>query len=173
MGQIYKDAALNIAAADGENAQSPILRKRRVDQLRPIEVDVNWTGESIAFLHDLPRVIISQGSCILIEAEMSQNKALRSPLNQRGWVLQERIFSKQVLQFGAEQIFWQCQCLDACDMYQFRIPSLDSGAHTKIKTWLSKDNKYPQDVIQRWRNVVEMYSQCSLTQLSDKLVTIS
>jgi hypothetical protein len=173
MGQIYKDAALNIAAADGENGHSPILWKRRIDYLRPIEVDNNWTSESMAFLHDLPKVTISRGSCTLIEAEISQNEALRSPLNQRGWVLQERIFSKQVLKFGAEQVFWQCQRLDACDMYQFRIPSLGSGAHMKIKTWLSKDTKYPQDVIQRWRNVVEIYSQCPLTWLSDKLVAIS
>jgi hypothetical protein len=34
----------------------------------------------------------------------------RAPLNQRGWVLQERLLSRRILHFGAEMLYWEC-CL--------------------------------------------------------------
>jgi hypothetical protein len=40
------------------------------------------------------------------------------PLNERGWVLQERLLSKRILHFGNDQIFWECQETQVAESYQ-------------------------------------------------------
>ena len=46
-----------------------------------------------------------------------------APLNQRAWVLQERVLSPRILHFASNQIFWECQSHSGCESYPLGLPS--------------------------------------------------
>jgi len=58
-------------------------------------------------------------------------KLTREPLNQRAWVLQERVLSPRVLHFDRRQLFWECRQFVACETYHQGLPNSVRG-HTSI-----------------------------------------
>ncbi|KAF2750409.1 HET-domain-containing protein, partial [Sporormia fimetaria CBS 119925] len=102
----------------------------------------------------------------------------RSPLNKRGWTLQERILAPRALHCGKYEIAWECADRIACECQmvetavdkEFRFkerflnPMKDAGqpspASIAGNTWL-------------WVNIVEEFTRRSLTRYTDTLPALS
>ncbi|EPE33301.1 heterokaryon incompatibility protein [Glarea lozoyensis ATCC 20868] len=101
-----------------------------------------------------------------------------APLNQRGWVLQERLLSPRILHFTRYQMYWECYQTLASEEYQHELPSdLEDFRSTQNMAgdWLRMDaescnRQYLHD---RFYHVVQEYSGCALTKPQDKLIAIS
>lgn len=107
-----------------------------------------------------------------------------SPLNSRGWVLQERLLAPRVLHFSPRQISWECSQQWKCERiasnlmqmpyqsrplhYLLRQGAELGDAHETMK----RPNLQAWDQAD-WMRVVQQYSKCDLTDQSDKLVAIS
>ena len=99
-----------------------------------------------------------------------------APLNNRGWVLQERMLSPRTLHY-ASQLFWECRKLEACELFPSEMsgelcgggdPCLKRDAHPlSLKRWSSNKSSLS------WNNVIQSFAQCELTRASDRLVSIS
>jgi hypothetical protein len=104
---------------------------------------------------------------------------LKAPISSRGWVVQERLLSRRILHFASSQLAWECDELEACEVYP--IGSLtdtdDNGVLARVRRRLLKprtDVPDDRDVwLRGWARVVENYTLCALTKQSDKLIALS
>ncbi|PVH82367.1 HET-domain-containing protein, partial [Cadophora sp. DSE1049] len=80
----------------------------------------------------------------------------RKPLFERGWVLQERYLPPRTLYFHEEEILWDCKETSCCESSSIVDRNLISGMVSRDKWW----------------DMVERYSDMTLTEPSDKLVAI-
>lgn len=108
-----------------------------------------------------------------------------SPLNHRGWVLQERLLAPRVLHFLPTQVTWECAeslayekapaFLDETEDYLARTTSIKIDYYGTKESMqrlsFSDDPGYTRASF--WLLVVNKYTQSDLTRISDKLVAIS
>ncbi|KAI1128444.1 HET-domain-containing protein [Nemania abortiva] len=87
------------------------------------------------------------------------------PLLTRGWVFQERLLSPRFLQFGKDELLWDCKESMVCECGQ-RRPDLPYN-QVAIR---DKDGKLASH---KWRKIIEFYSSLNLTYPQDKLPALS
>ncbi|TVY24506.1 hypothetical protein LHYA1_G007062 [Lachnellula hyalina] len=94
----------------------------------------------------------------------------KSPLLKRGWVYQERLLSPRILHFGSQELWWECNktCECECGHYWGEYMDMPKEFHHSVLASPNLD-RLPQ----RWRCVVEEYSQLNLTRKSDRLPALS
>jgi hypothetical protein len=109
---------------------------------------------------------------------------LQSPLNQRVWVIQERLLFPRILHFGENQLFWECSEREAWETFPDGTPTnaQSFGDSMKYKA------KYPYGMLTRkaprptswdpnylgiWNSIISASSASQLTRSTDKLVAIS
>jgi len=108
------------------------------------------------------------------------------PLNQRGWVLQERLLSTRTIHFTKSEIFWQCledlsseSVPNQVEDGRFSMPVTQIGDYTDLKLAVAEAQVHGLTVGRRekifsyWWKLLAQYSVCRLTMDSDKLVAIS
>lgn len=99
MAHVFKNALLAISATTAANSHDGILRLRREAgrevRLRASCDAVDFDGTMVIrpWLHPWTESVDSA----------------RSPLSNRGWVLQERILASRTLHYGEQQMFWECR----------------------------------------------------------------
>lgn len=99
-----------------------------------------------------------------------------APLNQRGWVFQERFFSRRILNLTTKELMWECQTLSASGSWPMGVPgpvstrSRSFGARAGLALGAKQSH---QDAKAGWRAVVAAYSKTALTYAQDRSVAIS
>jgi hypothetical protein len=141
MSRVYRYCFINIAATGSANSTGGCFWGRDPRTLLPTQLFVQWSG---------CRAGVNKRYLVISESDVWAQKLTHEPLNQRGWVLQERILSPRVLHFGRSQLFWECRHLVACETYPHGLPacvrghtsidikSLQLGDETKDDRWPSK-----------------------------------
>jgi hypothetical protein len=126
MSKVYRYCSVNIAAAGAADSKGGCYRTRDSQIVQRTEFDIQWrngneSGPSTYYVVPEPRIW--------------RQKLLDEPLNQRCWVVQERILSPRTLQFGRQQLFWECREKIACETYHRGLPvSLQGDTFIAIKT---------------------------------------
>lgn len=147
MKLIYQNAVLNLSADASENANEGLFRHRNQQKVLT------------------PRVCV-KGSAL--EGKYIIYTGLRNgwnpPLGERGWVLQERLFSNRILHFGSEQLEWECN--DSSDISE-RYPYKLNGSWAGLGTYsndtfrmIKTDSSKPQA---NFLELVMDYTRCQLT----------
>lgn len=93
----------------------------------------------------------------------------KAPLLSRGWVLQERILSRRVLHFTAEELAFECvtaRCCE-CERDPHEMPGFKSTMSQAVETD-DRDGLYL-----KWRALVERYTTLDLTFETDRLPAIA
>jgi hypothetical protein len=97
------------------------------------------------------------------------------PLSSRGWVFQERILSRRTLQFGRQELLWECKEMKLCECTQRR--DMLEGNKTRPRKYAGvnfgtgkPDFGTDYDI---WSKLVEEYSVLNLSVPSDRLPAIS
>ncbi|KAK1770191.1 heterokaryon incompatibility protein-domain-containing protein [Phialemonium atrogriseum] len=93
----------------------------------------------------------------------------KAPLLSRGWVLQERILSRRVLHFTAEELAFECvtaRCCE-CERDPHEMPGFKSTMSQAVETD-DRDGLYL-----KWRALVERYTNLDLTFETDRLPAIA
>lgn len=230
MGEVYRYAVLNVQAGrDAEALEMGLFRAPTNREIDPFKVEIaRQVIKPRARGRPSTPPITIEGTYSIIEEDFARDELIGNPINRRGWVLQERLLSHRIIHFGAQQVFWECRELLACETFPeglpktipktmaraatnvVRIPTFDPksiirsmkrqmtadltnnptntlGAITPVtaaKPTMSIpiDPKLPvpsfpsltvhRDLI-AWFYLAELYSACSLTRETDKLVAIS
>jgi len=133
----------------------------------------------------------------IIPFQQVTHDVVDATLNQRGWVVQERHLSPRIIHFAERQIYWECNeglCSETYTKrdpvdYYFR-PSKTKRALSQLVQYQHEDSILPlqasvapihslalknssQSLYNLWYDIVAIYSSCSLTKRTDKLVAIS
>ncbi|KAK1707356.1 heterokaryon incompatibility protein-domain-containing protein, partial [Colletotrichum lupini] len=173
MHKVYRDSYCNLAAADSENCHGGLFRDRNSDVL-PVRYSPKTSSRKF-----------SGRNWRVLSSDLWDKVLLGSPLYTRGWVFQvlKRMLSPRLLQFGRNQMFWDCATVSACEALSAGLPqSLDSKAATD-RYWrqrLQEADITVRSVIKTsegsleklWERVVQTYTSCNLTKHTDKDVAL-
>ncbi|KAJ5649436.1 uncharacterized protein N7484_003159 [Penicillium longicatenatum] len=182
MEGVYSNSRLNIMATASQNSHEGLFRSRDPKHLALCIVESQW-------------IDAANGRFSIVQDEMWQTEMTDAPLNQRGWVLQERILPPRALHYGQHQLLWECRELDACEKYPTGLPKSLRNAFTGVKItdpeayqryhygWHSGDSgsigkgerlktatEYAYMLWSRW---ILVYSSMRFTRYSDRLIAFS
>ena len=163
MRDYYKYSFATIAATGASNASEGLFFDRNPALIPPFRAITSWRGEATAV------AVAIGGSCL--------ETLRKEPLNQRGWVLQERFLSRRVLHFGRVHMSWECQTELSCETWPNTVPRLVySSSSFALTSEYSPSHRslYGSSPIRvLWSNLVSTYSKMALTRLSDKCVAFA
>lgn len=191
MAEVYRNGVINIAAtaASGGNeglyfAPHPIhSRHLRISFTQSIDGTPSEEPTSGERPH-----VVEPGEYFLLNSKIWQHGVEEAPLNTRGWVLQERLFSPRVVHFSRHQLFWQCGMDYRIGQFAYsndRIGSFgkaytnrDLRAFSQV-LWrlkgMAKEDKDPfilEEAYLPWEEVVTTYTAQHLTKGEDKLIAV-
>ncbi|KUJ23570.1 HET-domain-containing protein [Mollisia scopiformis] len=133
MSDVYSGGAVNIAASSASDGSVGCFFNRDSSHVWQHTVAARVNGQNRIY------------DCI--EDGISDACIFETPLARRAWVMQERLLAPRTLHFSSTQMFWECNTLNACEVFPEQYPATLS--------------------------YVKLYSICDLTYQRDKLVAIS
>lgn len=170
MGQYYQNAALTIAATASMDSEHGFILERKAQKypVSPCPIG-SWTDNTKT----------SSNAVIIPDTPPSNHQVNYGPLYTRGWTLQERVLSRHILHWTWESVFWECGgCIKASESH----PSLSNPTHgssDKVQRYVWSEalselkNSYNHGYFAEvWLDLVEEYSQMSLSYESDRLIAI-
>ena len=162
MTEVYSNSWLNIAASDSSSGDGGLFRQRSPLTINPCRITAKW----------------NEGHPHVFNISRKHNHLadiIRSSLNTRAWVLQERLLAKRTVHFCRRQIYWECGCS--------LVPEAEPGiirSPSDIKRWIAgaDDTSVEPDTLavkslKIWSRILIDYSRTKLSVESDKLVAIS
>ena len=163
MDQVFQNSSLTIAAPDAANAIMGMLHDRIPPKLGYCSFPTP-PGKSDGELLIGPDIgFIEHGDYI---------GGRRTILSSRAWVLQERLMSPRVLFFGAKQLYYECQ-IGAWYESRWEKHNL-SPRINQVFSYIDKKTFYGNEKRDdNWKTVVEDYSHCFLSCLTDKLPALA
>ncbi|KAG8167132.1 hypothetical protein KVR01_002821 [Diaporthe batatas] len=129
MSNIYKRSYCNIAATSAIDDTEGCFFGRDVDMDLPLRLsfDTEENQLKLAGTIVIPAVENGKGSLHGLYDLCNQQTWFfdirQSPLNARGWVLQERLLSPRVLNFTKAQMYWECDEMQASESYPYGFPN--------------------------------------------------
>ncbi|QDS76341.1 hypothetical protein FKW77_002801 [Venturia effusa] len=186
MGQVYRFSSCNIAATDAHDASEGLFFDRGFESLETFGVHVRWDIK--------PDVLHGSFAMCPENLVCSMNDRARdrtSPLNNRGWVLQEQLLAPRTVSFGKRQIMWLCRGFEACEAFPLGIPFKDPRPDFDIGSGDSEHfyhevkqaihghthDAYQNDVDANlwhmWQMIVREYTTRKLSHSTDKLVALN
>ena len=173
MGKVYANSHCNIAATWNSSSDDGLFTERNVPRVEGIFVSPQWAD------------LKSSTTFRVVDYGLWESLITSAGLNQRAWVVQERLLAPRVLHFGLTQLAWECHEVDACESYPTNLPVAQQNARTMQKgldpdidgkeLQLRGDSRYSINLrtYHVWQKMVTAYTAGELTVASDKLVAIS
>ncbi|RYP70250.1 hypothetical protein DL771_005553 [Monosporascus sp. 5C6A] len=114
MDSIYDNAWCTLAASHAHDSTEGLFvaRDRRLLALCSYDLPPDLRTDKHS----------SSGRVYLVDARLWADNIDDAPLYSRGWVVQERLLSPRTVHFGAEQVFWECPELAACESFPAGLP---------------------------------------------------
>lgn len=163
MDKVYTHSYCNLSAAAAMDSSRGLFFPRNPRSFNSVKVDLCVRG----FTKEIDYV-----RCTVTDRFYWLHNVWESPVNKRGWVLQERLLSPRVLHFGSNQLLWECRELDAAEVYPHGLPNaLRRSAYTNFKR--QEADVDAVHLHEDWRAIVHTYSRTTLSRPGDKLVAIS
>lgn len=124
MGSIYKYGFCNIAATSGHDGRAGCFFDRNSLLIQPLVVQATWSGHTL--LGSLKERGLSTnkllaGEYVVYRGEWRE-EIEEAPLNQRAWVVQERLLAPKILHFSSQQVYWECRTFRANETLPNGLP---------------------------------------------------
>ena len=109
MGSIYRGAFLNISATASSDGNKGLFLNRYLERV--------WEDSVNVYYPETPSYVSKRTSteeigdykrCMVTDVSAWDDLVERAPVNQRGWVFQERLLAPRVLHFCRNQVAWEC-----------------------------------------------------------------
>ncbi|KAM3158309.1 hypothetical protein ABEW05_001152 [Botrytis cinerea] len=98
----------------------------------------------------------------IAHCDLYRQNVADAALTRRAWAVQERILAPRTLHFTKFQLFWECRTNRACETFVDTLP--EAVCHDSLYL--------PKQELQSWSKIIEIYTRCSLTNESDRLIAI-
>ncbi|CAG9994286.1 unnamed protein product [Clonostachys byssicola] len=187
MFDIYRNALINIGATGPSDGHGTCFIERDRNLLGPCLFN-KQTGQHVDSEPEHP-----QTTWHVVEERFWIDRLHRQALNRRAWVLQERLISPRMVHFGADQIYWECHELHACEVYpkgplaMHELQAL-KAVHTAVilQVFAARNPRrevhsiYPtigssqnELALFSWSDIIWQYGRLELTVPSDRLIALS
>ncbi|KAH0537763.1 hypothetical protein FGG08_005511 [Glutinoglossum americanum] len=171
MGKVYQKGICNIAATAASDGADGLFVEREPLPISSFSTNIDWKGHKKSY--------------IFARSNLWDRGLIKSVLNRRAWVVQERLLSSRTIHFGP-QIFWECRELEACETWPAGLPaglSLQAENEYHNSATLLAPKSWPMQIrtpsgpsegpYRIWKHIVRSYMECGLTKREDKLVALS
>lgn len=184
MHKVYGNSACNIAATSARDGSAGCFRRRNPSAIGPLKLEfANVEGRKTRVSSHMDEKHVSEdqdGNKILFltDAEMWLSRFEQEPLNERAWVVQERMLSPRVLHYDRDQIAWECNQLTACERYPMGLgPLISKGSPLRRRLdpelRMAQEDEIPGFALQDiWKPVVEAYTLTAITKPIDRLIAL-
>lgn len=138
MGPIYKNGILNIAATGFSNGSHGLFASRNPSTIKPVRLDLDYDTSDYLTYHPSAaggmenHVKFKKQGYFLFDIDVFLRGVDQAPLNQRGWVVQERSLSLRTLHFGSSQLFWECAEVQASELFYAGFSRGIPGSSSKL-----------------------------------------
>ena len=159
MDSIYHLAHVTIAASGAVNGNQGCFYERDTG-LSPVTVPITFppSKELTSITFKMHSGSVSGGFT-------------HSPLNGRGWCLQESFLSRRIIHFRRDRVVWQCkECLTSEDYKVLRQSRRSSQTNRATQTQLQL---FQDPSTMSWFSLIEEYARRNLTHPADKLYGIA
>jgi hypothetical protein len=159
MNQIYRNGLCNVAACDATSSFQSIFAERNPQMGIPFVVDREYSDQRVKF------------TLIPDWVNLTWDTA---PLYKRAWVLQERFLSARIMHFSRFP-FWECSAELTTEIHPSHLNAHSSHFPSfpeSQRSWIFSMEDADESVL-RWWKLVSLYTKCSLTYDSDKLIALS
>lgn len=109
MNKVYRNAFLTLGAMASPHGYGGLFRSRDPEMTEPCPFKIISEEEG-------------EMDCVLVNSNFWESEVRQAPLNQRAWVVQERILAPRSLYFGESQLFWECRQQHACELFPDGVP---------------------------------------------------
>lgn len=175
MASVYEQASFTIAATAARNGTEGCFRRIPSQGLVTVRANPDDPASGVMYFG--------------VKDKSVEESIFKAPLNRRGWVLQEHLFSRRTVHFAADQMYWECNKMfvgedrsdarDVADMKGFPTRLLVSSVLDNCRGFQRTRQPRNQDnfdvfidVHRSWAQLVKYYSRCGLTRPGDKLPAI-
>ncbi|KAH6977872.1 heterokaryon incompatibility protein-domain-containing protein [Fusarium venenatum] len=188
MASIYNDAYLVLAASQAGESSDGFLQRKDVEFQTTQQLDPTNSVKVALIKNQDSSVSEIYSRPISVDPTMGKSahrwKITTSPLNQRGWVLQENILARRIIHFTESEMIWECvQCLK-CECMEIEADEAEathwSGfnivRNARNATLHGKDcleAQTPNDLYIQWRKLIDLYGRLILTKDTDRLPALS
>jgi hypothetical protein len=137
MHEVYGHSYCNISATDSDDSQKGLFRNRSTERW--------WIGLVSLKVEGIPGYRYDGNNdntnenrkvppqlCEIEDAMFWDVSVNNAKVNQRGWVLQERLMAPRVLHFCHDQIAWECSRRDAAECFPDNIRHDSNQKHTRL-----------------------------------------
>ena len=201
MGDVYKHAVCCISAESivdpDQSVQQGIFRTRNPalvapkSGLAPFDTVADaWESGGAQIVSRFTKKSPSPGHFHILPEDDWSLHVLETPLNRRGWVIQERQLSPRILHFAANQIYFECYEMIASETYARGDPIYSSAKPPRSKaflhhlalrragilnsiTFLPGYKHLSSSPLIAWYVFVQKYNGAGLSKPSDKLIAIA
>jgi hypothetical protein len=160
MEKVYKNTFFNISADHSESSLGGCF----IDRLAYKTTPVPYTAEGL-------------GQFFFLSRNTFMRSLIDSPIAARAWVVQERFLSPRILHFTADQLFWECATICACETFPKGLPWVyDHTSSWQYRSSMAMTPPFHRpkpDYYKVWGSICQDYSKTRLTYLSDKLIAFS
>lgn len=161
MAQVYSNSYCNISADWGDGFGGLFFKRTPIFE-PPYKISLNG------------------GDCYVTRARGWSENLMESPLNRRGWVLQERLLAPRVLHFSPQQVSWECSQKLAWEKTPMGFdesgdPASSYGLNECVQTCeaMRRLKLHEPDAPVNWPILVQDYTVCGLTEQSDRLIAVA
>lgn len=122
MEKVYQTAVCNIAAASSRDGDGGLFRERDPHNVMPIYC--NFRGRKGIQRDESTSKSGPDGLFVVTvnSEDWWENEIKETPLAKRGWVFQEFILARRTLNFGCNQILFECSQSKCCEVFPQGLP---------------------------------------------------
>ncbi|KAI0468717.1 HET-domain-containing protein [Xylaria cf. heliscus] len=162
MWEVYTKAYVTLAATASRDSSQGLFRTRLAATIRPCIVNIPENNGKL-----------DAGTYNCYSADEWEYSVEHAPLNERAWVLQEKLLSPRIVHFAETQVFFECMELRASERSPSGIPG-SKGISTLRDTFHAGIRKGQiTNLVPLWHDIVSQYTSLELSHHSDKMIAVS
>lgn len=174
MAKVYQNASLTISAEAARNAKEGLFKNHRSVAQRQVNIDWITSAGAKVQVHVRERATTrAQGDPKTVgNFAHAITVPSSSKLASRAWVLQERLLSRRILHFFAEELAWSCCSVSRCEC-RLDADITDTSVFKRINDESSSRPRLVEELHREWSNLVVEFTHRNLTKPKDRLPAIA
>jgi hypothetical protein len=165
MSLVYGNSACNIAATSSSNSSGGCFRPRDEDTPEPVKLTFGKDKKKSDFY--------------LTDVRQWSRRFQKEPLNQRAWVVQERLLSPCNIHYDRNQLVWECNELLASETFPKGLGDLIQTTARPLRVPLdsayrnTQEDEIPGQALREiWRPIVHLFTSSDITKPTDRLIAL-
>lgn len=170
MGGVYLNGEFNIAATGYEDGLSGLFSERKAFSF--VHIPMHMQCELVNEKYKTEAVF--QGIYVTASGAEFKNNVIFSPLNDRGWVAQERALSPAIIHYTPESMYWECNQCIASEAFlngSHIWYETEGTGRDRIRSLSTQSDR--EEIYSFWRKFINRYAGMEMTYTKDRFPALA